>query len=198
MKNIKKIAIFMLAVLIMCSLFSLTAFAAGEEKETATGVSVSEAVAESGKLDMNLGGEDNPLSFSERLEYALQGTATGMLMVFGVLALLTIILYISKYFLYDLPRKDSPEEKAEKEARAKRAAQAAAEKEAEKAKKAEEKAKKAAPAPVAPAQDDAQIAAVITAAIAAMIESGDYKNEFVGGFRVVSFKRNDKTAWNRR
>ncbi len=195
MKNIKKIAIFMLAMLIMCSVFSLTAFAAGEENETATGVSASEPTADDGKLDMNL----KPESFGERLEYALQGTATGMLMIFAVLALLTVILYISKYFLYDLPRKDSPEERAEKEARAKKAREAAAAKEAEKAKKAEEKAKKAAPAPApVAATDDAQLAAVITAAIAAMIESSDHKNEFVGGFRVVSFKRSEKTAWNRR
>jgi hypothetical protein len=42
------------------------------------------------------------------------------------------------------------------------------------------------------------IVAVITAAIAAMIESGDYGNEFAGGFRVVSFKRSTKGAWNRK
>ena len=47
-------------------------------------------------------------------------------------------------------------------------------------------------------QDDGELIAVITAAIAAMIESGDYKNEFVGGFRVVSFKRNTGGAWNRK
>ena len=40
--------------------------------------------------------------------------------------------------------------------------------------------------------------AAITAAIAAMIESGDYGNEFAGGFRVVSFKRSTKGAWNRK
>ncbi len=194
MKNIKKIAIFTLVMLLLCSAFSLTALAAGEEGVTSADAG---AVTEpaGGKLDMNL----KPESLGERFEYALQGTVTGMVMVFAVLALLTIILYISKYFLYDLPRKDSPEEKAEKEARAKRAKEAAEAKEAEKAKKAEEKAEKSAvPAPVAPAQDDAQLAAVITAAIAAMIESGDYKNEFVGGFRVVSFKRSAKTAWNRK
>ena len=31
-----------------------------------------------------------------------------------------------------------------------------------------------------------------------MIESGDYKNEFVGGFRVVSFKRSTNGAWNKK
>ena len=54
------------------------------------------------------------------------------------------------------------------------------------------------PAPAAQASDDGELAAVITAAIAAMIESGDYKNEFVGGFRVVSFKRSTQSAWNRK
>ncbi len=183
MKNIKKIAIFTVVMLILCSVFSLTVLAAGENGST-----------DSGKLDMNM----TPSTFGERLEYALQGTVTGMVMVFAVLALLTVILYVSKYFLYDLPRKDTPEEKAEKEARAKKAREAAAAKEAEKARRAEEKSKKSAPAPAASAQDDAQLAAVITAAIAAMIESGEYKNEFVSGFRVVSFKRNDKRAWNRK
>ena len=47
-------------------------------------------------------------------------------------------------------------------------------------------------------QDDGELIAVITAAIAATIESSEYKNEFVGGFRVVSFKRSEKTAWNRK
>ena len=48
------------------------------------------------------------------------------------------------------------------------------------------------------AQDDGELVAVITAAVAAMIESSEYKNEFAGGFRVVSFKRSEKTAWNRK
>ena len=54
------------------------------------------------------------------------------------------------------------------------------------------------PEPVAEVQDDGELIAVITAAIAAMIESGDYKNEFVGGFRVVSFKRTTSGAWNKK
>jgi len=47
-------------------------------------------------------------------------------------------------------------------------------------------------------QDDGELIAVITAAVAAMIESGDYKDEFAGGFRVVSFKRSAQSAWNRK
>ena len=59
------------------------------------------------------------------------------------------------------------------------------------------------PAPVAAAEesaaeDEGELIAVITAAVAAMIESGDYKNEFVGGFRVVSFKRTTSGAWNKK
>lgn len=46
--------------------------------------------------------------------------------------------------------------------------------------------------------DDGELAAVITAAVAAMLESEEYKNEFAGGFRVVSFKRSTKSAWNRK
>ena len=48
------------------------------------------------------------------------------------------------------------------------------------------------------AADDGELIAVITAAIAAMIESGEYKDQFVGGFRVVSFKRSSSGAWNRK
>ena len=50
----------------------------------------------------------------------------------------------------------------------------------------------------APVHDDGEIAAVITAAIAAMLDSEEYKNEFVGGFRVVSFKRSTDGAWNKK
>ncbi len=53
--------------------------------------------------------------------------------------------------------------------------------------------------PVAPAPtDDGQLIAVITAAVAAAIESDeDLTNQFAGGFRVVSFKKkNGKTSWN--
>lgn len=141
-----------------------------------------------GKLDMDLGDPDKEelnLTFDQRVEYALQGTVTGMVMVFAVLALLALIVSISKIVFYTIPQK-----KAEKKEKARQAAMA----------------KNAAPAePVAPAtpapveaQDDGELAAVITAAIAAMIDSSEYKNEFVGGFRVVSFKRSTQSAWNKK
>ncbi len=193
MKNLKKISFLLVLVLVLSTLFSVSVMAAGEESGTVS-ETASETEAEGGKLDMNL----KPESFGERLEYALQGTVTGMLMVFGVLALLTVILYISKYFLYDLPRKESPEERAEKAERARLAKEA--EKAQKKSEKAARKADNSAPVQAAPTAqaDDGQLAAVITAAIAAMIESGEYKNEFVGGFRVVSFKRSTQSAWNRK
>ncbi|MBQ4090771.1 MAG: OadG family protein [Clostridia bacterium] len=178
MKNVKRICIFLCLILVLGSLFSLTAFAAEPAADSAQ---------DSGKLDMNL----KPESFEERLEYALQGTATGMLMVFAVLGMLTLILYGSKYVFYDIPNK--------KKERARDVDEAARIISAEPIVIDEAPAAQAVPTPVAPAaQDDGELAAVITAAIAAMIESGDYKNEFVGGFRVVSFKRTAKSgAWNK-
>ncbi|MBE6583602.1 MAG: hypothetical protein E7649_01285 [Ruminococcaceae bacterium] len=179
MKNIKRICIFLVFVLVLCSLLSVTALAA----ETQT-----EAAAESGKLDMNL----KPESFNERLEYALQGTATGMLMIFCVLGMLTLILYGSKYVFYDIPNKKKERAREVKQEASVIAAQPVAPVRVPEAQPAPVQ------APVAQAMDDGELAAVITAAIAAMIESGDYKNEFVGGFRVVSFKRSTQGAWNRK
>ena len=135
-----------------------------------------------GKLDMDM----KPVDFNERAEIALQGTVTGMLMVFAVLGLLFGIVSLSKVFLYDIPNREK-----------------------NKGKKENKNAPAAAPAPVvesapvaAPvveeSADDGEIAAVITAAIAAMLDSEEYKNEFVGGFRVVSFKRSANSAWNKK
>ncbi len=185
MKNFKKIAIFVVITLTLCSILSLNAFASAEQTAAETNEQQTDnnEQKDSGKLDMDL----KPSSFSERLEYALQGTVTGMLMVFAVLGLLTVILYISKYIFYDIPNK--------KKARTRPVEQEASVIAAEPVIPSAAYASAPAQAPV---QDDGEIAAVITAAIAAMIESGDYKNEFAGGFRVVSFKRSTKTAWNRK
>ena len=190
MKIIKKIGIFALVAMLLISILSLNVFSTDAVSDGAA-EEVTEAAEkkDNGKLDMSL----KPESFSERLEYAVQGTATGLLMVFSVLILLTVILYISKYIFYDIPNnreKTAAEEKALEKA-AEQAAQAV---------------HAPVPQPVAQEtetvaetyQDDGELAAVITAAIAAMIESGDYKNEFVGGFRVVSFKRSTQSAWNRK
>ncbi len=168
MKNMKRLCIILSLVLVLCSLFSLTVFAAEPGAST----------EDSGKLDMNL----KPESFEERFEYALQGTATGMLMVFSVLGLLTLILYGSKYVFYDLPNKKLEKKRAAMEKRA----------EVLTAKTDEEQ------SDAYEQEDDGELIAVITAAVAAMLESEDYKNEFAGGFRVVSFKRTTKGgAWNK-
>ncbi len=164
MKNFKKIGVFLITVALLCSLFSITALAAAPENEG----------ADNGKLDMDM----TPESFGDRLEYALQGTVTGMLMVFGVLTLLTLILYGSKYVFYDIPNKRNPKPKKLGEVNAETMPGQASE--------------------VSEAYDNGELAAVITAAIAAMIESGESKEEFANGFRVVSFKRSEKNAWNRK
>jgi len=173
MKNFKKSSIFVILFLVVCMAFTTVAFASGEASEAP------ESTA-SGKLDQNLSGED--MGFGERLEYALQGTVTGLLMVFAVLGLLYGIVSLSKVVFYDIP-----ENKKKKK------------------QKAHAPVEVSVPAPTSAAaaeesavEDDGELIAVITAAVAAMIESGDYKNEFAGGFRVVSFKRSAKSAWNRK
>ena len=117
MKIIKKIGIFALVAMLFISILSLNVFAADAASYDTTGEAVIDATAkeDDGKLDMSL----KPESFSERLEYAIQGTATGLLMVFSVLVLLTVILYVSKYIFYDIPNnreKTAAEEKALKPA----------------------------------------------------------------------------------
>ena len=162
MKLFKKISIFASFTLVLSLVFSVCAFA----------------------IDKDLNA-DQSLDFSERLEYALQGTVTGILMVFAVLTLLTLILYLSKVVFYDMPRK-SREKKITSN---------------------KEEVKFTPTAPVAPAveepvtetDDDTELAAVITAAIAAMLEGEEYADQFKSGFRVVSFKRTGNSgAWNKK
>ena len=160
MKLFKKISIFASSSLVFSLIFSVCAFATEITKDTKTE------------------------SFSDRLELALQGTVTGIVMVFAVLTLLTLILYLSKVFFYDIPEKKRAKKKAINEEGFKpdvNTAPAVAE---------EHTANEA---------DDAELAAVITAAIAAMLDNEEYKEEFRGGFRVVSFKRSDNSgAWNKK
>ena len=138
------------------------------------------------KLDQNMHGGD--LSFSERFEYSLQGTVTGMLMVFAVLGLLFAIVSLSKVIFYDMPNK-----KTEVKSKKKKGKKVVMVEDDEAISAAFDPAK--IPTPV---HDDGELAAVITAAIAAMLDSEEYKNEFVGGFRVVSFKRSTERAWNKK
>lgn len=116
--------------------------------------------------------EDLGGAFSaERLSLAGLMIIQGMGMVFLVLAILWMVLVIFKKIFYKDPAKT--EKKTEKTA-------------------------DAAPAAVPASADDAQLVAVITAAVAAYIDSDPaLASQFAGGFRVVSFKKkNGKTSWN--
>ena len=118
-----------------------------------------------------------PMGFAERMAYGLQVFVVGLGTVFAVLITLWLALILFKVFAYDLPQK--------------------------KAKKlAEESAKVESAAPVvtepvaveeSTAEDDTQLIAVITAAIAAYnAQSGNSLP-----FRVVSFKRaGGANGWN--
>lgn len=159
MKLFKKISIFASFTLVLSLIFSVCAFA----------------------IDKDLTSND----FSERLEYALQGTVTGILMVFAVLTLLTLILYLSKVVFYDMPRKSREKKITSNKEEVKFTSTTPA------APTVEE--------PTVEAADDTELAAVITAAIAAMLEGEEYADQFKSGFRVVSFKRASSSgAWNKK
>lgn len=189
MRSYRKLSIFLILSVCLLTVLSVNIYAAAStDADTAaveeTTLAEEETTAnKSSKLDMNMSGAD--LSVGERISYALQGTATGMLMVFAVLALLAIIVSLSKVILYDIPNK--------KKADATKAPDAVVE---------TETVTDPVPTPTDDTtvycEDDTEIAAVITAAIAAMIESGEYASEFKSGFRVVSFKRiSGNGAWNK-
>ena len=116
---------------------------------------------------------------AQRIEWAIKVTLQGMLMVFAVLALLWGVVAVFKVFLHDIPEK-----KAAKKAALAKAVQEVAAPEAE------------AEVEAVPAEDDGEIVAAITAAIAAMLQSEEYKGQFESGFRVVSFTRKGG-AWNK-
>lgn len=162
MKLFKKISIFASFTLALSLIFSVCAFAAEIGKET------------------------KPENFNDRLELALQGTVTGILMVFSVLTLLTLILYLSKVIFHDIPKKKKEQAQAKTEATNEVFVPVT-----ETSPLVEESVKYE--------NNDAELAAVITAAIAAMLEGEEYANQFKSGFRVVSFKRSDATgAWNKK
>ena len=183
MKNIKRIGILALICILLFSIMTVGVCAAAQPNDPQTDTSVTDTPL------YQIEGED--MGLPERIEYAIQGTVTGLVMVFAVLALLAIVISLSKVILYDMPRK--AKERAASKAKAKAKAKAEAEKE-------EEIMAQAAHAPVVPVPqtDDGELIAVITAAVAAAIESGDYGSEFASGFRVVSFNRVNKGTWNKR
>lgn len=184
MRLLRKISIFILISLILCSVLSLNVFATEADSQTSA-EQTTDAVDNSSKLDMNMSGAD--LTMGERVSYALQGTVTGVLMVFAVLGLLAAIVSLSKVIFYDIPNKKAAKEKAEREA-------------AQNTVLLETQNIVESPVPASEEQatNDTELAAVITAAIAALLQTEEYANEFKSGFRVVSFKRvNTNGAWNK-
>ena len=111
------------------------------------------------------------MELSDRIGYALQRTLIGLIIVFGVLAVIWLVLSLFKVIFYQDPNKKTEEKKSEPKP-----------------------APTPAPAPVAvqPVQDDGAVIAAIVAAISAM------RNEegITDGFRVVSFKRGTNKPWN--
>ena len=115
------------------------------------------------------------LSWGDRLNYMWVGVLVGMLVVFSVLALLWLILEA----FGAVARKG---------------------KKADKAAPAPAVAAVPAPAPVpetTSAENDAEIVAAITAALAVYMEEAKAANPSINGFRVVSFKKVGSAAhWN--
>ena len=163
-------------LLVLCVLFVgslLTLGIAATEQATEPEVTVQ---ASKNPTNEELGG----FFSAKRIEYAITVTLQGMLMIFAVLALLWGVVSLMKVFLHDIPQKRA----AKKQALASAVAEVAA--------PAEQ------PAEIAPVadEDEGEIVAAITAAIAVMLQSEEYKGQFESGFRVVSFTRKGG-AWNK-
>jgi len=111
---------------------------------------------------------DEPMGINDAISFGLQTVLLGMGVVFSVLIILLAVLSVFKLIFY---KKPSANEKSANEKKAPAPAPAP----------------EPAPAPVesAPA-DDAELVAVITAAIAAMMDAPQTS------FRVVSFRRTAK------
>jgi sodium pump decarboxylase gamma subunit len=119
----------------------------------------------------DLGGAFSP----ERLAYAGKMTLLGMMMVFAVLAILWGILILFKVVF---AAKDTAPKKSAKE------------KPVESVPLVEE-------APDVAEQTDDELVAILTAAVAAYIESEGQSESYAGGFRVVSFRRTGGgRSWN--
>ena len=114
------------------------------------------------------------MELSDRIGYALQRTLIGVLIIFGVLAVIWLVLSLFKVVFYKGQDNKKADVKKEEPKEVTSATNAVAS------------------APVAPVQDDGAVIAAIVAAISAMrAEQG-----IVDGFRVVSFKRGTKKPWN--
>ena len=112
------------------------------------------------------------MDLSGRIAYALERSLIGILIVFGVLAVIWITLSLFKVVFYKDPNKKTKSVKAEEKAVVETATELIGE----------------------PSSDDGAIVAAIIAAISAM------RNEegITGGFRVVSFKRGKTQPWNKK
>ena len=132
-------------------------------------------------LDARADGTYVPFS-AEAWAYAGQMTLLGMVMIFAVLGVLWAVLSVFKLVFAGRSPKQP---KAEKPTPIKK----------EKNVKASVPKKEKAMPVVAPKNNDAELVAIITAAVAAyMAEEGA---EYQGGFRVVSFKRvRGGRTWN--
>ena len=167
-------------LLVLCVLFVgslLTLGIAATEQVTEPEVTVQ---ASKNPTNEELGG----FFSAQRIEYAITVTLQGMLMIFAVLSILWGVVSLMKVFLHDIPQKRA----AKKQALSAAVAEAAA--------PAEQPAEQ--PAEIAPVadEDEGEIVAAITAAIAVMLQSEEYKGQFESGFRVVSFTRKGG-AWNK-
>ena len=168
---LKRALLLVLCVLFVGSLLTLGIAATEQATEP-------EVTAEASKNPTNeeLGG----FFSAKRIEYAITVALQGMLMIFAVLSILWGVVSLMKVFLHDIPQKRA----AKKQALASAVAEVAA--------PAEQ------PAEIAPVadEDEGEIVAAITAAIAVMLQSEEYKGQFESGFRVVSFTRKGG-AWNK-
>ena len=122
-----------------------------------------------------LGGAFSP----ERWSYAGQMTLPGLLMVFAVLAILWFLLVSFK--LVFARSEDKPKEQVTAVSDAAVSAPAPA----------------TASVSVANSCGDEELVAILTAAVAAYIESEGQTESYAGGFRVVSFRRlGGGRSWN--
>lgn len=169
MKNIRIFAVLLALIVVLGSL----SLCVGAEAVTDAAL---EAETRLGDLD----GAD--LSLTERVPYAVQGVVTGMLMIFAVLILLSVIVSLSKYaFAPKMPKAKKEPPKAPV------------------APKETVSAPVSAPVEAPVTNSDDELIAVLTAAVAAMIDSSsEYRSQFASGFRVVSFRKvSENGAWNK-
>ncbi len=113
------------------------------------------------------------MNTADRIGYALQKSLIGIIIVFGVLAIIWLVLSLFKFIFYKDPNKKSEKKEAQPAP--------------------------AAPAPVAASvpvssNNDAEVVAAIIAAISAMRNEEGIND----GFRVVSFKRSSAKPWNKK